>query len=167
VRFQPRVWSRRAEVMSGRSSSRRHPTDKAECSADRLPGRRARRGTQAGVQFPEVREWSDVHPGRPTIFTLPRGLALRHLSKRDRGGAPTPGFIVAAQAECRSGGARTCAPRQLVSSQADILETEVTTATRVVAEVTVRSGARTSRAAARTFRNWIEGHSKAPSIRVL
>ena len=79
---------------------------------------------------------------------------------RGRGGSPTQCFIVAAEATADQIGPDLRAKGMLFPGQANILETEVTTATRVAEFMFEQGLAQVERP--RDIRSWIEGQLYTP-----
>jgi malate dehydrogenase (oxaloacetate-decarboxylating)(NADP+) len=132
-----------------------NPTDKAECSAEQAyTWSNGKALYAAGVQFPDVTMNGKVfHPGQANNFYIFPAIGLATYAARPRR-ITDQCFIVAAQASADQVGPELRAKGMLFPSQADILETEVTTATRV-AEFMFETGlAQVERP--RDIRAWIE-----------
>src|ERR1700688_1889694 len=109
-----------------------NPTDKAECTAEQAyTWSKGKALFAAGVQFPDVTvNGQTYHPGQANNFyiflaagTAPTGTRPRRITDEC--------FIVAAQASADQISPDLRAKGMLFPGQANILETEVTTATRV------------------------------------
>jgi malate dehydrogenase (oxaloacetate-decarboxylating)(NADP+) len=138
-----------------------NPTDKAECSAEQAYAwSNGKALYAAGVQFPDVTINGKVfHPGQANNFYIFPAIGLATYAARPRR-ITDQCFIVAAQASADQVGPELRAKGMLFPSQADILETEVTTATRV-AEFMFEAGlAQVERP--RDIRAWIEGQLYKP-----
>ena len=138
-----------------------NPTDRAECTAE--AAYRWSRGKAlyaAGVQFPDVTlDGQTFHPGQANNFYIFPAIGLATYAARPRR-LTDACFIVAAEASADQVGPELRARGMLFPSQADILETEVTTATRV-AEFMFEEGL--AQAARPTdIRAWIEGQLYRP-----
>jgi malate dehydrogenase (oxaloacetate-decarboxylating)(NADP+) len=109
-----------------------NPTDKAECTAEQAyTWSKGKALYAAGVQFPEVKlNGETFHPGQANNFYIFPAIGLATYVAR-----PTrlsdACFIAAAQASAHQVGPELRSKGMLFPSQANILETEVTTATRV------------------------------------
>jgi malate dehydrogenase (oxaloacetate-decarboxylating)(NADP+) len=133
-----------------------NPTDKAECSAEQAYAwSKGKALYAAGVQFPDVTmDGKLFHPGQANNFYIFPAIGLATYAARPRR-ITDQCFIVAAQASADQVGPDLRAKGMLYPSQADILETEVTTATRV-AEFMFETGlAQVERP--RDIRAWLEG----------
>src|SRR5271163_3342204 len=138
-----------------------NPTDKAECSAEQAYiWSKGKALFAAGVQFPDVTlNGKTYHPGQANNFYIFPAVGLATYVTRPRR-ITDQCFIVAAQASADQIGSDLRARGMLFPGQADILETEVTTATRV-AEFMFDTGlAQAERP--RDIRAWIEGQLYKP-----
>jgi malate dehydrogenase (oxaloacetate-decarboxylating)(NADP+) len=109
-----------------------NPTDRAECSAEQAyTWSKGRALYAAGVQFPDVTvDGRTFHPGQANNFLIFPAMGLAVYATRPRR-ITDEMFIAAAQA-CADQVRRDERERgMLFPSQDDILQTEVTTATRV------------------------------------
>jgi malate dehydrogenase (oxaloacetate-decarboxylating)(NADP+) len=141
-----------------------NPTNKAECSAEE-----AYRWSDgkalfaAGVQFPDVTlNGQTFHPGQANNFYIYPAVGLATFVARPRR-ITDACFIVAAQASADQVGPDLRAKGMLFPSQANILETEVTTATRVAEFMFEQGLAQAERP--RDIRGWIEGQLYQPQYR--
>jgi malate dehydrogenase (oxaloacetate-decarboxylating)(NADP+) len=141
-----------------------NPTNKAECSAEE-----AYRWSDgkalfaAGVQFPDVTlNGRTFHPGQANNFYIYPAVGLATFVARPRR-ITDACFIVAAQASADQVGPDLRAKGMLFPSQANILETEVTTATRVAEFMFEQGLAQAERP--RDIRGWIEGQLYQPQYR--
>ena len=138
-----------------------NPTDKAECTAEQAyTWSKGKALYAAGVQFPEVTlNGRTFHPGQANNFYIFPAIGLATYV-----GRPTKltdaCFIVAAEASADQVGPEMRAKGMLYPSQANILETEVTTATRVVEYMFDQGLAQVKRP--RDIRAWIEGQLYRP-----
>ena len=109
-----------------------NPTDKAECSAEQAyTWSKGKALYAAGVQFPDVHlNGQTFHPGQANNFYIFPAVGLATYAARPRR-LTDACFIAAAQATADQVGPDLRARGMLYPSQADILETEVTTAVRV------------------------------------
>jgi malate dehydrogenase (oxaloacetate-decarboxylating)(NADP+) len=139
-----------------------NPTDKAECSAEQAYAwSKGKALFAAGVQFPSVEVGGKTfHPGQANNFYIYPAIALATYVTR-----PTrltdACFVVAAQASADQVGPELRAKGMLYPSQADIVETEVTTATRV-AEYIFDQGLAQVAKPGDDIRGWIEGQLYKP-----
>ena len=138
-----------------------NPTDRAECTADQAyTWSKGKALFAAGVQFPPVTlEGQTFHPGQANNFIIfpAMGLAVyvaRPLRITDEM------FIVAAQATADQVRQNERDRGMLFPSQTDILETEVTTATRVAEFIFDQRMASIQRPA--DIRGWIESRLYRP-----
>jgi malate dehydrogenase (oxaloacetate-decarboxylating)(NADP+) len=139
-----------------------NPTSKAECSAEQAYAwSNGKALFAAGVQFPDVRLNGAVfHPGQANNFYIFPAVGLATYVARPRR-LNDDCFIVAAEATADQVGPNLRAKGMLFPSQDNILETEVTTATRV-AEFMFDTGlAQVDRP--RDTRSWIEKQLYIPS----
>jgi malate dehydrogenase (oxaloacetate-decarboxylating)(NADP+) len=109
-----------------------NPTDRAECSAEQAyTWSRGKALFAAGVQFPEVTlEGETFHPGQANNFYIFPAIGLATYVARPRR-ITDQCFTVAAEASADQVGLELRAKGMLFPGQADILDVEVTTATRV------------------------------------
>jgi malate dehydrogenase (oxaloacetate-decarboxylating)(NADP+) len=109
-----------------------NPTDKAECSAEQAyTWSNGKALFAAGVQFPDVTiDGRIFHPGQANNFYIFPAIGLATYVARPRR-ITDACFIVAAEASADQVGPDLRAKGMLYPSQSNILETEVTTATRV------------------------------------
>ncbi len=138
-----------------------NPTDKAECTAEQAyTWSRARRSIAAGVQFPDVTvDGKTFHPGQANNFYIFPAIGLATYVARPRR-ITDECFIAAAEASADQVGPDLRAKGMLFPSQANILETEVTTATRVAEFMFEKGLAQVERP--RDVRAWIEGQLYKP-----
>ena len=138
-----------------------NPTDKAECTAEQAyTWSRGKALYAAGVQFPDVTlDGKTFHPGQANNFYIFPAVGLATYVARPRR-LTDECFIVAAQASADQVGPDLRAKGMLYPSQANILETEVTTATRV-AEFMFDTGLAQAKRPA-DIRTWIEGQLYKP-----
>src|SRR4029077_20075236 len=139
-----------------------NPTDKAECSAEQAyTWSKGKALFAAGVQFPDVTlDGKTFHPGQANNFYIFPAVGLATYVARPRR-LNDACFIVAAQASADQVGPELRAKGMLFPSQANILETEVTTAIRV-AEYMFDQGLAQARRP-RDLRSWIEGQLYKPN----
>ena len=139
-----------------------NPTDKAECSAEQAYAwSKGKALFAAGVQFPSVEVGGKIfHPGQANNFYIYPAIALATYVTR-----PTrltdACFVVAAQASADQVGPELRAKGMLYPSQADIVETEVTTATRVAEYIFDQGLAQVAKPGG-DIRGWIEGQLYKP-----
>ena len=133
-----------------------NPTDKAECSAEQAyTWSNGKALYAAGVQFPDVTlNGKTFHPGQANNFYIFPAIGLATYVARPRR-LTDACFIAAAQASADQIGPALRARGMLFPGQADILETEVTTATRVAEFMFDQGLAQVDRP--RDIRAWIEG----------
>ncbi len=138
-----------------------NPTDKAECSAEQAYAWSSGKALYAaGVQFPDVTMNGKVfHPGQANNFYIFPAIGLATYAARPRR-ITDQCFIIAAQASADQVGPELRAKGMLFPSQDDILETEVTTATRVAEFMFDQGLAQLERP--RDIRAWIEGQLYKP-----
>lgn len=139
-----------------------NPTTKAECNAeDAYAWSGGAALYAAGVQFPDVRVGGKTfHPGQANNFYIYPAIGLATFAARPKL-LNDACFIVAAQAMADQVDSDLREAGRLFPTQSNILETEVTTATRV-AEFMFDSGlAQATRPA--DIRAWIEGMLYRPS----
>ncbi|MDB5058038.1 MAG: maeB2 [Chloroflexi bacterium] len=138
-----------------------NPTDKAECTAEQAyTWSKGQALYAAGVQFLDVTlDGKTFHPGQANNFYIFPAIGLATYAARPRR-ITDECFIVAAEANADQVGPTLRAKGMLFPSQANILETEVTTAIRV-AEFMFESGlAQADRP--KDFRAWIENQLYTP-----
>jgi malate dehydrogenase (oxaloacetate-decarboxylating)(NADP+) len=138
-----------------------NPTDKAECSAEQAyTWSKGKALFAAGVQFPEVTiNGETFHPGQANNFYIYPALGLATYVARPRR-ITDECFIVAAQASADQVGPELRAKGMLFPSQSEILELEVTTATRI-AQFMFDKGLATVKQPA-DIRKWIEDQLYTP-----
>ena len=138
-----------------------NPTDKAECSAEQAyTWSNGKALYAAGVQFPDVTvNGKTFRPGQANNFYIFPAIGLATYAARPRR-LTDACFIAAAQASADQVGPSLRARGMLFPSQADILETEVTTATRVAEFMFDQGLAQVDRP--RDIRAWIEGQLYRP-----
>jgi malate dehydrogenase (oxaloacetate-decarboxylating)(NADP+) len=133
-----------------------NPTDKAECSAEQAYTWSSGKALfAAGVQFPDVTiNGTTFHPGQANNFYIFPAIGLATYAARPRR-ITDECFIVAAEATADQVDHDLRVKGMLFPSQADILETEVTTATRIAEFMFEKGLAQAERP--RDIRAWIEG----------
>ena len=138
-----------------------NPTDKAECSAEQAyTWSNGKALFAAGVQFPDVTvNGQTFHPGQANNFYIFPAVGLATYVARPRR-LTDACFIAAAEASADQVGPSLRARGMLFPSQADILETEITTATRVAEFMFDQGLAQVERP--RDIRAWIEGQLYQP-----
>jgi len=138
-----------------------NPTDKAECTAEQAyTWSKGKALYAAGVQFPDVIvDGKTFHPGQANNFYIFPAIGLATYVARPRR-ITDECFIAAAEASADQVGPDLRAKGMLFPSQANILETEVTTATRV-AEFMFEKGLAQAEQP-RDTRAWIEGQLYKP-----
>jgi malate dehydrogenase (oxaloacetate-decarboxylating)(NADP+) len=138
-----------------------NPTDKAECSAEQAyTWSNGKVLFAAGVQFPDVTvNGQTFHPGQANNFYIFPAVGLATYVARPRR-LTDACFIAAAEASADQVGPSLRARGMLFPSQADILETEITTATRVAEFMFDQGLAQVERP--RDIRAWIEGQLYKP-----
>ena len=143
-----------------------NPTNKAECSAEQAyTWSNGRALFAAGVQFPDVTlNGRTFHPGQANNFYIYPAVGLATYVARPRQ-ITDACFIVAALASADQVGPDLRAKGMLFPSQADILETEVTTATRVAEYMFEQGLAQVERP--RDIRAWIEGQLYEPQYKAI
>src|SRR6202035_3660647 len=141
-----------------------NPTDKAECSAEQAYNwSKGKALFAAGVQFPDVAmNGRTFHPGQANNFYVFPAVGLATYVARPQR-ITDECFIVAAEATADKVGPDLRAKGMLFPSQADILETEVTTATRVAEFMFDKGLAQAARP--RDTRAWIEGQLYKPQYK--
>jgi malate dehydrogenase (oxaloacetate-decarboxylating)(NADP+) len=132
-----------------------NPTEKAECSAEQAYAwSQGKALFAAGVQFPDVTLGDRVfHPGQMNNFYIFPAIGLATYVAKPRR-ITDECFIVAAQATADQVGPDLRAKGMLFPRQDDILETEITTATRVAEFMFDQGLAQVERP--RAIRPWIE-----------
>jgi malate dehydrogenase (oxaloacetate-decarboxylating)(NADP+) len=132
-----------------------NPTDKVECTAEQAYAwSKGKALYAAGVQFPEVTIGGKTYrPGQANNFYIYPAIGLATYVAKPRR-ITDECFIVAAEATADQVGPDLRAKGMLFPSQANILETEVTTATRVT-EFMFEKGLAQERPP-RDTRGWIE-----------
>ena len=138
-----------------------NPTDKAECTAEQAyTWSKGKALFAAGVQFPDVTvNGKTFHPGQANNFYIFPAIGLATYVARPRR-ITDECFIAAAEASADQVGPDLRAKGMLFPSQANILETEVTTATRVAEFMFDKGLAQVERP--RDIRAWIEGQLYKP-----
>jgi malate dehydrogenase (oxaloacetate-decarboxylating)(NADP+) len=138
-----------------------NPTDKAECSAEQAyTWSKGRALYAAGVQFPNVTvNGRTFHPGQANNFYIFPAIGLATYVARPWR-ITDECFIAAAEASADQVGPDLRAKGMLFPSQANILETEVTTASRVAEFMFEKGLAQAERP--RDNRAWIEGQLYKP-----
>jgi malate dehydrogenase (oxaloacetate-decarboxylating)(NADP+) len=138
-----------------------NPTDKAECSAEQAyTWSNGKALFAAGVQFPDVTlNGKTFHPGQANNFYIFPAVGLATYVARPRR-LTDECFIVAAQATADQIGPDLRARGMLFPGQAGILETEITTASRVAEFMFEKGLAQVERP--RDIRAWIEGQLYKP-----
>jgi len=138
-----------------------NPTDKAECTAEQAyTWSNGNALFAAGVQFPDVALNGKIfRPGQANNFYIFPAVALAAYAARPP--RITDGcFIAAAEASADQVGPELRARGMLFPGQANILEMEVTTATRVAEYMFDQGLAQVERP--RDIRAWIEGQLYSP-----
>jgi malate dehydrogenase (oxaloacetate-decarboxylating)(NADP+) len=138
-----------------------NPTDKAECSAEQAYAwSKGKALYAAGVQFPDVTIGGKTfHPGQANNFYIFPAVGLATYVARPRR-LTDACFIAAAQATADQVDSDQRSRGMLYPSQANILETEVTTATRVAEFMFDQDLAQVERP--RDVRSWIEAQLYRP-----
>lgn len=138
-----------------------NPTDKAECTAEQAyTWSKGKALYAAGVQFPDVRLDGKVfHPGQANNFYVYPAVALATYVARPRR-ITDACFVAAAEASADQVGPELRAKGMLFPGQGNILEMEVTTATRV-AEFMFDTGLAQAKRPP-DVRAWIEGQLYTP-----
>jgi malate dehydrogenase (oxaloacetate-decarboxylating)(NADP+) len=142
-----------------------NPTDRAECTAEQAyTWSKGKALYAAGVQFPEVTmNGKTFHPGQANNFYIFPAIGLATYVARPRR-ITDECFIVAAEASADQVGPILREKGMLFPSQANILESEVTTATRVAEFMFDEGLAQVERP--RDIRAWIEGQLYKPEYPV-
>jgi malate dehydrogenase (oxaloacetate-decarboxylating)(NADP+) len=138
-----------------------NPTDKAECTAEQAyTWSKGKALFAAGVQFPDVTlNGKTYHPGQANNFYIFPAVGLAAYATRPRR-ITDECFIVAAQASADQISPDLRAKGMLFPGQDNILETEITTATRVAEFMFDEGLAQVKRP--RDIRAWIEGQLYKP-----
>jgi malate dehydrogenase (oxaloacetate-decarboxylating)(NADP+) len=138
-----------------------NPTDKAECTAEQAyTWSRGKVLYAAGVQFPDVTvDGKTFRPGQANNFYVFPAVGLATYAARPRR-ITDACFIAAAEATADQVGPDLRAKGMLFPSQANILETEVTTAIRVAEFMFDKGLAQVEQP--RDMRSWIEGQLYTP-----
>ncbi len=138
-----------------------NPTDKAECSAEQAyTWSKGKALYAAGVQFPEVTiNGKTFHPGQANNFYIFPAIGLATYVARPQR-ITDECFIVAAQASADQVGPELRAKGMLFPGQSEILEMEITTATRVAEFMFDKDLASVKRPP--DIRAWIEGQLYTP-----
>jgi malate dehydrogenase (oxaloacetate-decarboxylating)(NADP+) len=138
-----------------------NPTNKAECSAEQAyTWSNGKALFAAGVQFPDVSvNGKTFHPGQANNFYVYPAVGLATYVARPRL-ITDECFIAAAQATADQVDSELRAKGRLYPSQANILETEVTTATRVAEFMFDKGLAQVARP--HDIRSWIEAQLYRP-----
>jgi malate dehydrogenase (oxaloacetate-decarboxylating)(NADP+) len=141
-----------------------NPTDKAECSAEQAyTWSKGKALFAAGVQFPDVvLNGRLFHPGQANNFYIYPAIGLATYVARPRR-ITDECFIAAAQATADQVTPELRATGRLYPSQSNILETEVTTATRIVESMFDQGLAQVERPW--DIRSWIEDQLYVPQYR--
>jgi malate dehydrogenase (oxaloacetate-decarboxylating)(NADP+) len=141
-----------------------NPTDKAECTAEQAyTWSRGKALYAAGVQFPDVSlNGRTFHPGQANNFYIFPAIGLATYAARPRR-LNDACFIAAAEASADQVDSSLRAKGMLFPSQANILETEVTTAARVAEFMFDQGLAQVERP--RDIRSWIERQLYKPEYR--
>jgi malate dehydrogenase (oxaloacetate-decarboxylating)(NADP+) len=139
-----------------------NPTDKAECTAEQAYSwSNGKALYAAGVQFPDVTLGDKVfHPGQANNFYIFPAIGLATYVARPRL-LTDACFIAAAQGTADQVDTNLRAKGMLFPSQANILEAEVTTATRIAEFMFDHGLAQVERP--RDIRSWIEGQLYKPA----
>jgi malate dehydrogenase (oxaloacetate-decarboxylating)(NADP+) len=138
-----------------------NPTDRAECTAEQAyTWSKGKALYAAGVQFPDVTvNGKTFHPGQANNFYIFPAIGLATYAARPRR-ITDECFIVAAAASADQVGPILREKGMLFPSQVNILETEVTTATRVAEFMFDKGLAQVERPG--DIRAWIEGQLYKP-----
>jgi len=139
-----------------------NPTYKAECTAEQAYGwSKGKALFAAGVQFPDVTlDGRTFHPGQANNFYIYPAIGLATYVARPRR-LTDACFIAAAQGAADQVDASLRAKGMLYPSQANILETEVTTATRIADFMFDQGLAQVARPS--DVRGWIERQLYKPA----
>ena len=139
-----------------------NPTEKAECTAEQAYRWSSGKALYAaGVQFPEVHvDGATFHPGQANNFYIFPAIGLAtYVARPSR--LTNECFVVAAQACAEQVDVEQRKVGMLFPGQRDILDSEVTTATRVVESMFAQGLARVDRP--RDVRAWIERQLYRPA----
>jgi malate dehydrogenase (oxaloacetate-decarboxylating)(NADP+) len=139
-----------------------NPTDKAECTAEQAYAwSKGKALYAAGVQFPAVTlNGKTFHPGQANNFYIYPAIALAtYVTRPVR--LTDACFVAAAQASADQVGPELRARGMLFPSQAEIVETEVTTATRIAEFIFDQGLAQVARPSG-DIRGWIERQLYTP-----
>jgi malate dehydrogenase (oxaloacetate-decarboxylating)(NADP+) len=138
-----------------------NPTDRAECTPEQAyTWSKGKALYAAGVQFPEVTvDGKTFHPGQANNFYIFPAIGLATYVARPRR-ITDECFIVAAEASADQVGPVQRAKGMLFPNQSEILETEITTATRVAEFMFDKGLAQVERP--RDIRAWVEGQLYTP-----
>jgi malate dehydrogenase (oxaloacetate-decarboxylating)(NADP+) len=138
-----------------------NPTEKAECTAEQAyTWSKGRALYAAGVPFPDVTYEGKVYrPGQANNFYIYPAIGLATYVARPKR-IDDQCFVVAAQATADQVGPDLRAKGMLFPSQANILETEVTTATRIAEYMFDADLAQAKRP--RDIRAWVESQLYSP-----
>ncbi len=138
-----------------------NPTDKAECTAEQAYVWSNGKALYAGgVQFPDVTVGGTLfHPGQANNFYIFPAIGLATYAARPRR-ITDQCFVVAAEATADQVGPELRAKGMLFPSQTNILETEITTATRVAEFMLDKGLAQVERPS--DLRAWVEGQLYKP-----
>ena len=141
-----------------------NPTSKEECTAEQAyTWSKGKALYSSGVQFPDVTyEGKTFHPGQGNNFYIYPAVGLATYVARPKR-LTDECFIVAAQATADQVDPSLRAKGWLYPSQSNILETEVTTATRVAEYMFDNGLAQVPRP--KDIRSWIEGQLYVPRYR--
>ena len=138
-----------------------NPTDKAECTAEQAYAwSQGKALYAAGVQFPDVSMYGRMfHPAQANNFYVYPAIGLATYVARPKL-LDDACFVVAAQATADQVDAGLREKGWLYPSQSNILETEVTTATRIAEFMFDQGLAQVERP--KDIRSWIEGQLYVP-----
>lgn len=138
-----------------------NPTDRAECTAEQAyTWSNGKALYAAGVQFPNITvNGKTFHPGQANNFYIFPAIGLATYVARPKR-LTDACFIAAAEASAEQVGPDLRAKGRLFPSQSNILETEVTTATRVAEFMFEKGLAQVERP--KDIRAWIEGQLYKP-----
>lgn len=138
-----------------------NPTDRAECTAEQAyTWSNGKALYAAGVQFPNITvNGKTFHPGQANNFYIFPAIGLATYVARPKR-LTDACFIAAAEASAEQVGPDLRAKGMLFPSQSNILETEVTTATRVAEFMFEKGLAQVERP--KDIRAWIEGQLYKP-----
>ncbi len=139
-----------------------NPTDHAECTPEQAyTWTKGKALYAAGVQFPDlVYEGQTFRPGQANNFYIFPAIGLATFAAQPRR-LTNECFVIAAEASADQVGPELRAMGMLYPSQSNILDTEVTTATRVAEYMFDRGLAQVDRP--RDIRAWIESQLYTPS----